>query len=303
MAWAKMMNWLLRRKPAPADPAHYIGNNARSRIVAILRRNENVNDDEELAGALFECGELRQVKKGEDLIVEEGNDNDVYFLLFGETDILVDQKWIATRATPKQVGEMAALDPAKPRSATVRAKTETVFAWCVTAEDFNRLLASNPKARERIGRELSDRHREQLRRKASTKTVFDFLLWPALSIFAAVVISAIIWIATGFLFLTGVERVICTVTAAAVTFILMLRHNPAFVWRRLISIVLLGWIGLFLWDWTISGKFNMGGKETEISLTASGLNLDWTIVTLIAIVSIVLVVIFAVLEHKRMSAK
>ena len=47
----------------------------------------------------------------------------------------------------------------------------------------------------------------------------------------------------------------------------------------------------------------MGGKETEISLTASGLNLDWTIVTLIAIVSIVLVVIFAVLEHKRMSAK
>jgi hypothetical protein len=53
-------------------------------------------------------------------------------------------------------------------------------------------------------------------------------------------------------------------------------------------------------DWTIAAKMKNGSEETEVSLVSSGLDLDWTILTPIAIVSVVLIGIFAVFEHKRM---
>ena len=83
-------------------------------------------------------------------------------------------------------------------------------------------------------------------------------------------------------------------------FIFTMLLNPAFLWRRLISYVLLGWAGLFVMDWTIAAKMKNGSEETEVSLVSSGLDLDWTILTPIAIVSVVLIGIFAVFEHKRM---
>lgn len=302
MAWAQILKLLFGAQKPHADPARYEGDENRERVISILRKNTVVDDDQEAASSLYERGHFRQFKKGDDLIIQGANDDDVYFLLFGTTDILIDGKGRATRKAPTQVGEMAALDRDEPRSATVRATTDNVFVWSVSAQDFNELFAADPVAMSRIRRDLSQRHREQLAWKPSTGTWQDVAMWAVLSLVASAVCAGIVWLTTNHLPFTDAERVMSTGGIALLTFIYMIRHNPAFIWRRLIALVLCGWVGLFVLDWSISGRIGIGGEGAEISLATSGLDLDWTIVAPLAAASVLVIGILAFLEHRRMNA-
>ncbi|WP_422343000.1 cyclic nucleotide-binding domain-containing protein [Parasphingorhabdus sp.] len=300
MDWPEKLRQLFQPRKSSQDSALYEGETGQERIIAILRENPVVDGQGEVAATLYDRGAFQGFSKGEDLILQGANDDDVYFLLFGEVDILIDKKWRAKRVAPNQVGEMAALDAGMPRSATVRAKTDAVYAWKVPAQNFNELFVADGKAALRIRRELSSRHREQLAWKPARDGLKSFALWSVISLLVAVLCAAIAWTTTAFLPFGEIERAVTTGGTALLFFIFTMLLNPAFLWRRLISYVLLGWAGLFVMDWTIAAKMKNGSEETEVSLVSSGLDLDWTILTPIAIVSVVLIGIFAVFEHKRM---
>jgi CRP-like cAMP-binding protein len=82
-----------------------------------------IQHDLSLAEMLAAKGELMALTAGTDLIVQANTDNEVYFLLAGEGNIFVNDRFVGSRNEGTCVGEMAAFDPAATRSATIRAKT------------------------------------------------------------------------------------------------------------------------------------------------------------------------------------
>jgi len=68
------------------------------------------------------------VQAGEVLIQQGGDDNDLYFLLAGRCEIVVNGRKIAIRGPGEDVGEMATILPSLRRSATVQSSESGVVA-------------------------------------------------------------------------------------------------------------------------------------------------------------------------------
>jgi predicted nucleotide-binding protein len=131
-------------------------NDGRQMLVDSLKRQEFVAGNTKLADLLIRHGDLMEYSKGDQLITEGGEDNDIYFLLSGSVAIVVKGNQIAIRRAGQHVGEMAAIEPAQKRSATVVAH-DTVVALKIKSADFNLIAESHPQIWLPIARELSRR--------------------------------------------------------------------------------------------------------------------------------------------------
>ncbi len=79
-----------------------------------------------LAEEIAATAVLIPVAPGTAIIEQDGADNDLYLILAGSFDILVNARKIARRVPNDHVGEMAAIRPAQRRSAGVVAVEEGV---------------------------------------------------------------------------------------------------------------------------------------------------------------------------------
>ena len=69
---------------------------------------------------------MREVAKGAALIVEGKADNSIYLVVAGRFSVLVKGSRVAVRSPGDHVGEIAAIDPTRRRSATVMADEDSV---------------------------------------------------------------------------------------------------------------------------------------------------------------------------------
>src|SRR4051794_4472052 len=83
------------------------------------------------------------------LIQQDGDDNDILFILDGRVSVLVNGRQVAERSGGHHVGEMALIDPVGRRSATVVAVTHTTVAK-VTAEHFVPIADKHPSVWRRL---------------------------------------------------------------------------------------------------------------------------------------------------------
>jgi CRP/FNR family transcriptional regulator, cyclic AMP receptor protein len=97
----------------------------RSKLLEALLRQEFVSGDVKLANALAERGELLEFQKGKKLITEEAEDDDIFLLTSRSGAVIIKGNQINTRKAGQHVGEMAAIEPAQKRSASIVA-LETV---------------------------------------------------------------------------------------------------------------------------------------------------------------------------------
>ena len=134
----------------------FTGIGGRERLFTALMAQKLVEGDASLAESLCDASELVEVPKGSVIIQEDAGDNDVFFVLAGRVDVLVKTRQIASRGPGDSIGEMAAIDPAQPRSATVVATETTVLAK-VSETDLTRIATSYPNLWRRAARELSKR--------------------------------------------------------------------------------------------------------------------------------------------------
>ena len=125
-------------------------------LIRALKRQVMVGEDTVLAERLAQSGSVVSFVQGEDLIVQDGADNDVYFLVAGEVAILVKGAEVATRKAGETVGEMAAIEPTLPRSATARA-LETTVALKVPNAAFLDIVETCPKMYQPLARDLAQR--------------------------------------------------------------------------------------------------------------------------------------------------
>jgi CRP/FNR family cyclic AMP-dependent transcriptional regulator len=125
----------------------FTGDTVRRRLVESLKKHRVVAGNADLAEHTASMGELIDVKAGTAIIEQGGDDTDVYLIVEGSFDIVVNGKSIARRIPGDHVGEMAAIQPNQRRSATVMAHEDSVA-----------LKLSQPKLTE-----LCDRHPQILR--------------------------------------------------------------------------------------------------------------------------------------------
>lgn len=121
-----------------------------------LKRLRMVSGNSELANEMDGRIELIEYRAGDRLIEQGGYDNDVYFILAGTVSICVNGKVVATRHAGDHVGEMAALEPTQPRSATVISDDVTVVAK-INEADLAELGQRYPEIYMTLAKELSKR--------------------------------------------------------------------------------------------------------------------------------------------------
>jgi CRP-like cAMP-binding protein len=125
-------------------------------LVDSLRRQEIVAGNTELANALIKDGQLVEFAKGDKIIAEGGEDDDIYFLLAGSAAIVVKGNEVATRKAGQHVGEMAAVEPAQKRAATV-VSHDALVALKLSSPKLHEIGAAFPQVWLTIARELSRR--------------------------------------------------------------------------------------------------------------------------------------------------
>ncbi|TBD50281.1 TIR domain-containing protein [Rhizobium ruizarguesonis] len=112
--------------------------------------------DPALAEELTDLVELRELDVGQILIEQNGEDDDIFFIIAGSFGIHINGRRIGGRGRGDHVGEMAAVEPTQRRSATVVAEEVSLVAK-LTAQQFSKLAKNYPDMYRQIARSLSRR--------------------------------------------------------------------------------------------------------------------------------------------------
>jgi CRP-like cAMP-binding protein len=102
------------------------GKNGRRTLIQALCEQALIQGNENLAEEFAKRGELVQFLHGE-ILIEQGQwDTDLYFILAGAFGVRVNGQRKAIRTAAESVGELAVLNGARPRTATLTAMKESL---------------------------------------------------------------------------------------------------------------------------------------------------------------------------------
>ncbi|SEG31831.1 Cyclic nucleotide-binding domain-containing protein [Bryocella elongata] len=147
----------------------FAGESNRRVLLDALLSQKLIAGNLDLATEAAAIGELSQITAGESIIHQGGDDNDVYLIVAGVFDIIVNNRIVAARFTGDHVGEMVAIQPTQRRSATVTSR-ETSVILKLSENQFAALYSKYPQIRLHVSKELA-RRLEQ--RNALVTTVSD----------------------------------------------------------------------------------------------------------------------------------
>jgi CRP/FNR family cyclic AMP-dependent transcriptional regulator len=129
-------------------------------LVDALRNQMIVHGDVDVANRLANVASLAEFAPEKQIIAQDGEDTDIYFILAGRASVIVHGREVAIRAAGVHVGEMAMIDPRARRCASVVAMETTVVAK-LTEQHFTTIAKEYPYLWRRISLELADRLRER----------------------------------------------------------------------------------------------------------------------------------------------
>jgi len=125
------------------------------RIEAFLSQSI-VGQDQALAEELATLAELSELQTAQTLIEQNGEDDDVYFIISGSFGVHVNGRRIAARGRGDHIGEMAAIEHTQRRSATVIAE-EVALVAKLSSSQFASISKKYPHVYRQIAKALSRR--------------------------------------------------------------------------------------------------------------------------------------------------
>jgi CRP/FNR family transcriptional regulator, cyclic AMP receptor protein len=134
----------------------FAGETGRRILLEALKDQKLLAGNAELADQVASIGELIDVPTGTAIIEQGADDNDVYFVLAGSFNIVVNNRVVAGRFPGDHVGEMVAIQPTQRRSATVVAREDAVVVK-LPEPQFAELAAKYPQMLLYIAKELARR--------------------------------------------------------------------------------------------------------------------------------------------------
>lgn len=165
----------MKRGPTTTIRSRFEGAEGRPLLKAALLRQPVVASDAALADALAERVTIVGLRQGQTLAKQGEPENDLYFILSGAVNILVNGRQVASRSEGTHVGEMAVSDPVALRSATVVASKPSVLAK-ISEPAFSVIAAAHPDAWRRIAVEVSNRLRERARFLAQPNVIPEIFI-------------------------------------------------------------------------------------------------------------------------------
>ncbi len=148
------------------------GEKGRRLLLEALAAQKMLAAAPELAEEVADRGELLQLDASQVFIEQGADTNDVFLIVAGTCDVLVNGRRIAKRGPGDHVGEMSAVQPTQSRSATLMA-AEKMVTLKLDEETFSELGRRHPSIYRAVAQELSKRllqrnqsigaYREQIR--------------------------------------------------------------------------------------------------------------------------------------------
>jgi CRP/FNR family transcriptional regulator, cyclic AMP receptor protein len=132
------------------------GTSGRRLRVEMLAGQKLVGGNVSLAEELADRVGLLALSKGEQLIEQGDEGNEIYLIFSGVFDVIINGKVVGKRGPYDHVGEMAAIQPTQKRSATLVANEDAVVARLSEA-DVHELGTRYPDMYRQIARELARR--------------------------------------------------------------------------------------------------------------------------------------------------
>lgn len=188
---------------------------------------------------------------------------------------MIKSKKSSIREAPNQVGEMAAMEIGKKRSASIYARSEEVAALKVPGTVFNDVWSKTPSFQRNLQIEMSTRHRERISAEVVIKEN-NSLAWFLTSLAAGVIVGL-----TTFAFFapatwTVAAKSVLAAGLGVLTLLVTLLHNPAFFWRRCFGLTLLSMLGKFALTHFVSFETSQGFGTLQFALNPSTNSTDWT---------------------------
>lgn len=115
-----------------------------------------VHGEMKLAEMIVNVCELQAIEAGTALIEQGGSDNEVFLVLSGVFNVVVNGRIVAQRGPNDHVGEMAAIQPSQTRSASIVAVVDSVVCR-ISSTDFAAMAGSFSGIWRVIARELAKR--------------------------------------------------------------------------------------------------------------------------------------------------
>ncbi|HQT74825.1 MAG TPA: nucleotide-binding protein [Acidiphilium sp.] len=132
------------------------GDAGRRILLDEIGRQKMLSGIPELAAHVADAGELREFATGDIIIQQCDYTNDVFLIIAGVCDVVVNGRLIGKRSSGDHVGEMAAIQPTQTRSASVIAES-MVVALKLSEPAFSKLGSEFPQIYLAIAKELSRR--------------------------------------------------------------------------------------------------------------------------------------------------
>ncbi len=140
----------------------FTGPNGGATLSDAMLQQRIVQHDDAIARKFIGLGTLNEYQAGNVLMEQAAADEAVFFILAGEVNVEVNGRTVGIRTATETVGEIAAVDPTAPRSATVRAAGEVVTLR-VGSADFIKIADEHPKVWRATARVIADRLRQRHR--------------------------------------------------------------------------------------------------------------------------------------------
>lgn len=132
------------------------GDRGRTLLIEELRKQKIAAGIADLPEALADAGDLQAVAKGQALIEQTASDNDIYLLVSGAYQVIVNGKEVAKRFAGESVGEMATISPIQRRSASIVADEDGVVLK-MTEQAFSGIAGRFPDVWRRLAQEVARR--------------------------------------------------------------------------------------------------------------------------------------------------
>ena len=153
--------YMATKKENQSVTAHrFSGRGGYARFVDAIAEQFVVAGDRNVAERIARKSEIKTYLPNDDLMIQGGEDTDLFLILGGSVQILVNGREIGRRHAGEHVGEMALLDIHALRSATARALERTVTAR-ISEHDFARIATKVTNLWRRLALTLAQRLRER----------------------------------------------------------------------------------------------------------------------------------------------
>jgi CRP/FNR family transcriptional regulator, cyclic AMP receptor protein len=162
----------MNKTSAESMLSRFQGEQGRRRIIELLQAQSIVGGDTAIAGEIADQATISELFPGDILIRQGNSDNDLFFVLSGSFRVFVNGREVATRQAGQHLGEMAIIDPASRRTASVIASEPSIIA-CIDEVSFSRLANQNARLWRTLALELNHRldERKKFHQEPNSKPI------------------------------------------------------------------------------------------------------------------------------------